>query len=161
VDLAGVARESVAAARPAAEAKGITLDFETDGPAPLHADGARLGQVVDNLVSNAIKFTPDGGRVSVHVALTDGDTVLEVRDSGIGIDPAEQRFLFDRFFRTAEANERAIPGTGLGLTVSKALVEAHGGSISVTSAAGQGTTFRVALPLTGAGAVGRAVALAS
>ena len=78
--------------------------------------------------------------------------MLEVADSGMGIPAAEQAFLFERFFRTAEATDRAIPGTGLGLTISKALVEAHQGSISFVSAEGEGTTFRVILPIAHAAA---------
>jgi PAS domain S-box-containing protein len=147
VDLASVAADSVTAAQPAAEAKEIALEFSAEGPAPLEGDPARLGQVVDNLVSNAIKFTPAGGSVIVSVGTDGPSAALEVRDSGIGIAAADHAYLFDRFFRTAEANERAIPGTGLGLTVSKALVEAHGGTISVAGVEDGGTVFRVELPL--------------
>ena len=161
VDLGTVARESVAAARPSAEAKEIALEVVADEGVALEGDSARLAQVVDNLISNAIKFTPAGGSVGVRVSTDTGRALLEVSDSGIGISPGEQAYLFDRFFRTSEAAERAIPGTGLGLTISKALVEGHGGSIALTSVAGRGTTFRVALPLAGAGAASRPIALAS
>jgi PAS domain S-box-containing protein len=147
LDLGNVASESVETARPQAEAKDITLTLAT-GPVPLIAgDRARIAQLLDNLVSNAIKFTPEGGRVDVRVRTLEQRAVLEVRDSGMGIPAAEQEFLFQRFFRSSTATEQAIQGTGLGLAISKAIVEAHDGSITVTSEEGEGTTFRVTLPL--------------
>jgi len=106
----------------------------------------RLAQVIDKLLSNAIKFTPKGGTVEVRV-LADGDrAVLEVADSGIGIPDSEQSTLFERFFRTSNAVERRIPGTGLGLYIVRSLVQAHGGVITLRSVAGEGSTFRVELP---------------
>ena len=147
VDLAAVASESVETARPQAEAKEITLTLAT-GPVPLIAgDRARIAQLLDNLVSNAIKFTPEKGRVDVRVLTLKKQAVLEVRDSGMGIPAGEQEFLFERFFRTSTATEKAIQGTGLGLAISKAIVEAHSGRITVASQQGAGTTFRVTLPL--------------
>ena len=147
LDLGAVASESVETARPQAEAKGITLTLAT-GPVPLIAgDRARIAQLLDNLVSNAVKFTPTNGRVDVRVRTVKNQAVLEVRDSGMGIPVGEQEFLFDRFFRTSTATEQAIQGTGLGLAISKAIVEAHSGRITVASEEGSGTTFRVALPL--------------
>jgi signal transduction histidine kinase len=103
--------------------------------------------VLDNLVSNALKFTPEGGRVEVRTSTTDDYVYIEVEDSGVGIPAAEQPRLFERFFRAASATEQAIPGTGLGLAIVKAIVEAHAGRIEVVSAPGKGTTFRVELPL--------------
>jgi PAS domain S-box-containing protein len=147
LDLGAAASESVETARPQAEAKGITLTLAT-GPVPLIAgDRARIAQLLDNLVSNAIKFTPENGRVDVRVRAVKNQAVLEVRDSGMGIPVGEQEFLFERFFRTSTATEQAIQGTGLGLAISKAIVEAHSGRITVASEEGSGTTFRVALPL--------------
>jgi PAS domain S-box-containing protein len=147
VDLAAVASESVEAARPHAEAKEITLTLAT-GPVPLIAgDRARIAQLLDNLVSNAIKFTPEKGRVDVRVLSLKNQAVLEVRDSGMGIPADEQEFLFERFFRTSTATEQAIQGTGLGLAITKAIVEAHSGRITVASQQGSGATFRVTLPL--------------
>ena len=113
----------------------------------LVGDRGRLAQVLDNLVSNALKFTPEGGRVEVRTSVTDDYVLLEVEDSGIGISAEEQPRLFERFFRAASATEQAIPGTGLGLAIVKAIVEAHSGRIEVVSAPGEGTTFRVELPL--------------
>ena len=147
LELGAVASESVEAARPQAEAKDITLTLAT-GPVPLVAgDRARIGQLIDNLVSNAIKFTPEGGRVDVRVRALSKRAVFEVRDSGIGIPASEREHLFQRFYRTSNATEQAIQGTGLGLAISKAIVEAHDGRITLTSEEDVGTTFRVELPL--------------
>ena len=107
----------------------------------------RLAQLLDNLVSNAIKFTPQGGRVDVRVRERVGSADLEVRDTGMGIPADEQEHLFERFFRASQATEQAIQGTGLGLAISKAIVHAHGGRIAVASEEGEGQTFRVALPI--------------
>src|SRR5918996_4693442 len=147
VDLAALASESVETARPQAEAKDITLTLAT-GPVPLVAgDRARIAQLLDNLVSNASKFTREGGRVDVRVRALQQRAVVEVRDSGIGIPAGEQQYLFQRFYRTSTATEQAIQGTGLGLAISKAIVDAHDGRITLTSEEDVGTTFRVELPL--------------
>jgi signal transduction histidine kinase len=154
LDLTRLVAECVEAARPSAETRGIELVFE-DGAAPvlpIVGDQSRLGQVFDNLISNGLKFTSAGGRVHVRLRL-EGDAVgVEVEDSGIGIPQAEQVRLFDRFYRASSATERAIPGSGLGLSIARAIVDGHGGTISVTSVEGQGSTFRVALPLEQQGA---------
>ena len=114
---------------------------------PLLADRDRLHQLLDHLVSNALKFTPPGGEVDVALERDGEDgVVLSVRDTGIGIAEDEQERLFERFFRTSEATALAVAGAGLGLTVCKAIVEAHGGRIVVTSRPGAGTTVRVHLP---------------
>ena len=147
VDLATVAAESVETARPLAEEKGITLTLATS-PLPLLAgDRVRLGQLLDNLVSNAIKFTPEGGRVDVRASSFRGNAILEVRDTGMGIPAEEQEHVFERFFRTTGATEQAIQGTGLGLAISKGIVHAHGGNITLASSEGEGATFRVSIPI--------------
>ena len=147
VDLASIAAETVETARPLAEEKGVTVTLAS-GPLPLLAgDRGRLAQLLDNLVSNGVKFTPPGGRVDVRVRGEQANAVVEVRDTGMGIPASEQQHLFERFFRTTKATEQAIPGTGLGLAISKAIVEAHGGQIAVASEEGKGSTFRVALPI--------------
>jgi signal transduction histidine kinase len=105
--------------------------------------------VVDNLLANAIKFTPAGGRISVRLTEAEGLAELVVADSGIGISPDDLGNLFERFFRAGSATEQAIPGTGLGLAISKGIVEAHGGAIAVTSELGHGSTFTVLLPTSG------------
>ncbi|MGH3021272.1 MAG: PAS domain S-box protein [Gaiellaceae bacterium] len=147
VDLGAVASESVEAARPQAETKGIVLTLATGPVPPVAGDRARIGQLMDNLVSNAIKFTPERGRVDVRVRALSERAVFEVRDSGIGIPANERQHLFQRFYRTSTATEQAIQGTGLGLAISKAIVEAHDGRITLTSEEDVGTTFRVELPL--------------
>ncbi len=150
-DLAKLAAATVEAARPAAEAAGIDLSLESPEHLEFRGDRHRLAQVAENLVSNAIKFTPKGGRVSVRVR-SEGDRVdLEVADTGIGIRDADRGRLFDRMFRASEAETRQIQGTGLGLTIAKAIVDAHRGTISVTSRPGEGATFTVELPANGPG----------
>jgi PAS domain S-box-containing protein len=147
VELDAVVAEAVEAAKPIADEKGIELKAAVVPTPAMIGDRGRLGQVLDNLVSNALKFTNEGGSVDVNVTSSNGEAVLEVRDTGIGIRKGEQAQLFDRFFRSSEATERAIPGTGLGLTIVKAIVERHEGTIEVESAAGKGTTMRVRLPV--------------
>jgi PAS domain S-box-containing protein len=147
VDLSAIAAESVETARPIAEEKGITLTLATGPLALVAGDRARLAQLLDNLISNGVKFTPAGGRVDVRVRGQRGQALVEVRDTGMGIPSEEQVHLFERFFRTAQATEQAIPGTGLGLAISKAIVHGHGGQITVASAEGSGTTFRVSIPI--------------
>ena len=149
VDLRRLASECVEAAKPAADAKGIVLRLHEGPPLHLGGDRGRLAQMMDNLVSNAIKFTPEGGSVTVTTVRRDGQAVFEVEDSGIGISAADQEHLYDRFFRTRVAADQAIPGTGLGLTITKAIVDAHGGSIDLRSTPGRGTTFVVTLPAAG------------
>ena len=114
---------------------------------PISADPVRLGQVIDNLISNALKFTSAGGRVEVRASERDGRARIEITDTGKGIAPAEQERLFERFYRTAQAQSDAVPGVGLGLSIAKAIIEAHGGTISCESIEGAGTTFAIELPL--------------
>jgi signal transduction histidine kinase len=113
----------------------------------LDGDPLRLAQLLDNLISNAIKFTPEGGRVTVSTASRNGRASLEVSDSGIGIAADDRDRIFERFFRAQAARKNAVKGAGLGLAITKAIVDAHGGSISVESEVGSGTSFRIDLPL--------------
>jgi signal transduction histidine kinase len=106
----------------------------------------RIAQVADNLISNAIKFTPPGGTVRVVLSSEGDDVLLTVSDSGIGIAEDEQADLFSRFYRTNAAKKGAIAGTGLGLSIVKSIVAAHGGSVTFQSTLGAGTTFAVTLP---------------
>jgi PAS domain S-box-containing protein len=146
LDVAAVLAQAVQASTPVAAARGISLICSTE-PLPLTSgDRLRIGQVVDNLVSNALKFTPSGGTVDVRAYSHRSAVRIEVTDTGMGISDDEQSQLFERFFRTARAQEEAIPGVGLGLSISKAIVEAHDGRISVRSKEGVGTTFFVDLP---------------
>ncbi|HZT92046.1 MAG TPA: ATP-binding protein [Gaiellaceae bacterium] len=153
VDVAEIVRETVESTSALARTREIDLRAELDDVPEVPADRERLAQLVGNLVSNALKFTPAGGWVAARATAHNGSVVLEVEDSGIGIPYAEQARLFQRFFRSSTATEQAIPGTGLGLVISKAIAEAHGGSISVRSQPGTGTAFRVELPAHRDGAV--------
>ena len=101
-----------------------------------------------NLATNAVKFTLDGGRVTLRLQapINGSGPVIEVEDTGIGIPAADQEMLFNRFFRATQAREAAVPGSGLGLSIAKAITEAHGGQISATSEYGAGSTFRVEFP---------------
>jgi signal transduction histidine kinase len=146
VDLGSVVSDALDSSRPGAEAKGLSLELETEDAVLVDADPRRLGQIVDNLVSNAIKYTPEQGRVTARAARRNGEALLEVSDTGIGIPPEELPHLFGRFYRTTAAQAAAIPGTGLGLAITRALVTSHGGVIEVDSEPGTGSTFRVRLP---------------
>ncbi|HEY2642249.1 MAG TPA: ATP-binding protein [Galbitalea sp.] len=152
VELDQIVAATVESARPVATAAGITMVEEilADGLVTV-GDPLRLGQVCDNLISNAIKFTPRGGTVTVSLSKSDSDAVITVRDTGMGIAASELDQLFSRFFRATTATRNAVPGVGLGLTISKAIVTAHHGELGVRSEEGVGTQFSVTLPLTGAG----------
>ncbi|SEK84087.1 PAS domain S-box-containing protein [Blastococcus sp. DSM 46786] len=166
VDLAGVVRAAEETARVAAASAGvqIVVDVPEDGLV-VAGDAVRLGQACDNLVSNAVKFTPAGGRIDLALRrgwrTPDGAVVdhrsqdavpvalLSVADTGMGIPAGEQGQMFTRFFRTSNAQRNAVPGVGLGLTITKAITTAHGGTLDLVSAEGVGTTFTMALPVAG------------
>jgi two-component system, OmpR family, phosphate regulon sensor histidine kinase PhoR len=138
--------QSVHSAQPRARGASVHLGVETAEVSTMLGEPAKLAQLLDNLVSNAIKFTPRNGRVDVRLAQRDGTIRLEVSDTGIGIEESEREQLFERFFRAQPALEHQIPGTGLGLSISKAIVDAHGGRIGVDGAPGRGTTFVIEFP---------------
>jgi signal transduction histidine kinase len=146
LDLCTIAAQATQEARPRAEAKQLELEFIGGSPVMIEADKGRLFQLLDNLISNAIKFTPEGGRVEVRVAPSGGTAVLEVRDTGIGLGPDEQELVFDRFFRSSRVVAQQVPGTGLGLFIARAIVGAHAGTIAASTRDGGGTTFHVELP---------------
>ncbi|MDQ0726261.1 ATP-binding protein [Microbacterium sp. W4I20] len=146
-DLAELVRSAVASAGPHAQREGITLTAEVpEAPLGLLVDAGRMGQALDNLLSNAIKFTPRGGNVTARLRTVDGGVELSVRDTGVGIPEDEQKMLFTRFFRASTATRNAVPGVGLGLTITRAIVLAHGGTMDVSSEEGVGTEFRFVLP---------------
>jgi two-component system phosphate regulon sensor histidine kinase PhoR len=129
---------------PQAERAGLQLNAEpAEGELAVQGDEDRLDQALGNLIHNAIKFTPAGGRVTVSAVALDGEVVIEVRDTGIGISAEDRTRIFERFYKTAEARGR--PGSGLGLAIVKHIVQAHGGRATVESEPGQGSTFRIVL----------------
>jgi PAS domain S-box-containing protein len=147
VDLGELVYAEVLALRPELEERRQTIEIDVPrARVAVDADAHRCRQVIGNLIANAVKFTPDGGRIRVRVADPGGTAALTVEDSGIGISEEDLASLFERFFRARSATEQAIPGTGLGLAISKGIVEAHGGNISARSVEGRGTTFRIELP---------------
>jgi signal transduction histidine kinase len=157
VDVATLARESVERLAPQATSKGVRVEVVAPaGPAIARVDPYRIQQVLVNLLDNAIKYSSPGGTVTVSVALeADGSLQVAVRDEGPGISPEVQPHVFERFYRADGARSRrfagggpvrAATGAGLGLSIAKALVEAHGGRIGLESAVGEGTTVNFTLP---------------
>lgn len=147
VDILALAADAAEAARPSAVARGVVIHVEPGSAGTVAGDPTRLAQMLDNLISNAIKFTPEGGSVTVRAGVSGTDAVFEVADTGDGVAHDDRARLFDPFFRSRIANARAVPGTGLGLTITKAIVEAHSGLIEVEDTPGGGATFRVRLPV--------------
>ena len=139
--------EVIRAFTPGATAAGVTLAIESTGDLPIiEIDPVRIREVLSNLVANALRHTPVGGTIAIGGSVTATAVILTVRDTGPGIDPALLPHVFDRFVKGAGSR-----GSGLGLAIARGLVEAHGGTISVESPAGGGTTFRVELPQTDEG----------
>lgn len=148
VELDAVVSASVESARPVAANAGVTLVAEVpDHPVEVRGDTLRLGQAVDNLVSNALKFTSSGGTVTVALRSEGGEAVIAVTDTGIGIPAVELSQLSQRFFRASTATRNAVPGVGLGLTITKAIVTAHGGRLDIASEEGVGTSISIVLPV--------------
>ncbi len=147
-DLRGPVNESIEAFGALAGQGGLRLEVATSSdPVTVMGVWETFREIIDNLLDNALKYTPEGGRVSVRLSQQDGQAVLEVQDSGIGIDARSQRRIFERFYRVDKARSRELGGTGLGLSIVKNTVSALGGEVSVESALGQGSTFKVLLPL--------------
>jgi signal transduction histidine kinase len=146
LDLNEIARQAAEEARGRADAKDLELVVDANGPVTVDADRGRVFQLLDNLISNAVKFTPDGGTIEIKVR-GNGGALLEVCDNGIGFTKAEAERVFERFYRTDRAVERQVPGTGLGLFIAAAIADAHGGRISAHPREGGGAVFRVELPL--------------
>ena len=147
-DLADIARRAVAPHALAAEARGVTIDLEA-ASAVIVADAEKLRVAVDNLVSNALKFSPRGGRVAVTVRPEGENAILEVADEGPGVLPEDRERVFEWFFRGEEDRGGAVRGSGLGLAIARELVSAHGGRIEIVDEARPGAHFRVSLPVDG------------
>ncbi len=147
-DLRAAVESAVEQAGPAARRRGVTLQLRpSEAPIRVRHDPQRIGQVVTNLVGNAIKFSEPGGSVTISARpSSDGGAVIEVTDTGVGIEPAELPRIFDRFYRGSLANEARGSGSGLGLAIVRSIVDMHRGSVEVNSRLGAGTTFRVTLP---------------
>jgi len=147
VDLASLAQGVVGNFSPGAEAAGVKLEYAISGEGlEVTGDADRLGQVLRNLISNALRHTPAGGRVTVSVSRSGDRVHLEVADTGTGISPEDLPHVFDRFYRGDKSRSRRGGGAGLGLAIARQLVIAHGGEIDAESVLGAGTTFRVTLP---------------
>ena len=149
LDLGGVATESAERLRLFADRQGVTLRVEVAAPVPLvRGDEDRLGQVLVNLLHNAVKFSPDGGDVTVSVRTVSADVVVAVADHGVGIPRAAQARVFERFYKVDRARVRGeAGGTGLGLAIARHIIEQHGGRIWVESAEGAGSTFSFSIPI--------------
>lgn len=145
MDLVSAAQQTVRIMRPFAEKKDIVIDEELPKRAEIHADEQKIRQLILILVDNAVKYTPEHGRISVRVQEEKGNVELFVSDTGIGIAPEHQERIFERFYRVDKARSRRMGGNGLGLAIAREIVEAHGGSITLESEPGKGTTFRVQL----------------
>jgi len=147
-DLRSVVEAGYAVVSPSLKTRRLLMSLGLpDDPVPFHGDRDLMERVVVNLVGNAVKFTPDGGRIEVGLEVHGDFAQLRVTDTGIGIPEAEQAQLFTRFFRSELAQKNAIQGSGLGLSITRGIVEKHGGSVAVSSVAGTGTTFSVKLPI--------------
>ncbi|MFG1927386.1 ATP-binding protein [Cryptosporangium sp. NPDC048952] len=145
-DLAELTREGIDTVRAAADCREVTVVADLPDRVPLHGDPQRLRQMLDNVLSNAVKYSHRGGRVTVALTEEAGVAKLSVADHGIGIPPDERDRLFQRFFRSSTARDNGVPGTGLGLVVTRAIVERHGGRISATHNE-PGTTMVIRLPI--------------
>ncbi len=146
-DLRVAVESAVEQARPAARRRDLTLNLTVPNfPIRIRHDPQRIGQVVTNLVGNAIKFTEPGGTVTITVAPADDGATIEVADTGVGIEPGELPQIFERFYRGSLANEARGSGSGLGLAIVRSIVDMHHGSVEVSSTLGAGTQFTVVLP---------------
>ncbi|MFB9652202.1 sensor histidine kinase [Pseudarthrobacter oxydans] len=148
-DLASLVETSVGSAQAQAERAHIRLSADVPSPLWAYADPLRIGQALDNLVSNAIKYSPDGGTVSISARAGKDWVQLSVSDTGMGMSREDSARVFKRFFRTESAQRASISGAGLGLSITKMIVEGHGGTISCESGQGKGSTFTVTLPADG------------
>jgi signal transduction histidine kinase len=147
VEPAPLVEAALNALRALSESGGVTLEATYDEPLPLvHADPERVTQLLSNLVGNALKFTPARGEVDVRVQPYGDGVIVSVADTGAGIPADQLPHVFDRFYQVSSGRKGRRHGAGLGLTIARGIVEAHGGTISIESAPGRGTTVRFTLP---------------
>jgi two-component system phosphate regulon sensor histidine kinase PhoR len=149
INFTDLVNRAVLAAEPAAQGKVQTLSADLgEERLDVYGDRQNLSQLVDNLIDNAIKYTPEKGRIQVRLRRRAGEAVLEVQDSGIGISPQYLERVFERFYRVDKARSQSLGGTGLGLSIVRNIAERHGGTVSVVSQLGAGSTFSFRVPLT-------------
>lgn len=143
-----IVSQTVAIFQPQADAKGLTIEVSLpEGLPPVNVDRERIGQVLRNLLANALAYTPSGGRITITAEQREGQIAVSVRDTGAGIPPEHLPYVFDRFYRADRARARQTGGAGLGLAIVKQLVQAHGGTVAAESTPGQGSTFTFTLPV--------------
>ncbi|MET3173724.1 UNVERIFIED_ORG: signal transduction histidine kinase [Arthrobacter sp. UYCu721] len=150
-DISGLVETSIGSAQAHAERSAVALVADVPSPLWAYADPLRIGQALDNLVSTAIKYSPDGGTVTISAAGTEDWVKLVVQDTGMGMAPEDAAKVFSRFFRAESARDGAIPGAGLGLSITKTILERHGGAIACARALGGGSTFTMTLPVESGG----------
>jgi two-component system phosphate regulon sensor histidine kinase PhoR len=147
LDLRSTIRHAMSGLQTEADRRGVQVEvLLPERPLVMIGDDRALGRMLTNLLENAIRYTPAGGSVQVRAALDDGRVVIELQDDGIGIEERHHERLFERFYRADEGRSREVGGTGLGLSIVKHVVVAHQGQVSLRSAPGEGSTFRVSLP---------------
>jgi signal transduction histidine kinase len=146
VDLSEVATAEVGSTAFAAERKRTVIDTDVQPGVWVRGERTQLGNLIRNLLENAVRYTPDGGRITVSLQREEGEAVLTVEDDGMGIPLEAQSRVFERFYRVDKARSRDTGGTGLGLAIVKHITELHGGTVGVESELGQGSTFRARLP---------------
>jgi signal transduction histidine kinase len=148
VSLTEVVKDCARAAQVLASRKGVRLKLENDSTSiALNADEELIKRMILNLLDNAVKYTPEGGEISLALEKHNGSAEIVVRDTGIGLSQTDQQRVFDRFYRVDKARSRALGGAGLGLSIVRSIVEAHGGNITIDSTPRHGSTFTVSLPL--------------
>ena len=148
VDLKEIIEDSCKVLQPFAKEKGLSLDVQCpETNVVISGDEESLNQLLVNLLDNAVKYTPEGGKVTVQLTTNNQQAIIEIEDNGIGIEPAEQQRIFERFYRVDKARAKTLEGTGLGLSIVKHIVIRHQGHIALESALGKGSLFRVTLPL--------------
>jgi signal transduction histidine kinase len=146
-DIGKIIIDTMAFLEQRAEAQGIKLQHELDNMQPIQADPKRIEEVFSNLITNAINYSPEGGIVTVSAHCLSDYMEIKISDTGVGIPESELPKIFDKFYRVKDPKTRKVMGTGLGLSIVKGIIEAHNGTIEVESIQGEGTTFRILLPL--------------
>jgi len=147
MDVEALLQETVSLMEPRAQEQGVTLSCDCKDVQPIQADPKGIGEVLNNLITNAVNYSPGGGRVEVTVHRRGDNLEIRISDTGVGIPPEELPKIWDKFYRVKHPETRQVMGTGLGLAITRGIVEAHQGTIDVDSAPGRGTTFRILLPI--------------